>query len=163
MSRWAARGVLVAIGIALIAAGPSTRALGVVIVVARVFWAMVGTARGQGSTGPREYVRTYDATVTETFEALRAAVKQLRYRVRSIDKANSEIAFNTGMSWSTWAGQDFTAVAQEHQAGKTELRMVGATSRRGLGGLHELDHWAETEKLGNRVLDRTNEELRRRH
>jgi len=158
MARWAVRGVGIAIGIAFIAAGPSTRTLGVIIVVIAIASAIAFEgARKGGSLASQEYVRSYNGTADETFEALHSAVTSLRYRVRSIDVAKREISFNTRMSRKTWAGQDFTAVV--HPKGrKSELQLVGATSQRGPGAIQSVS-WGETEKLGNRVLDRTYEEL----
>lgn len=125
--------------------------------MAGVLLAVMAAGRGQGPQNPQEFVRTYDASTQETFEALHSAVTQLRYRVISIDAKQNEIAFNTGMSMKTWAGQDFTAVVRGHEADRSELRLVGGTSTRGFGG--QLYSWGETEQLGNRVLDRTSEEL----
>jgi hypothetical protein len=155
------RGVGVAIGIVLIAVGSHTRALGVVVLVANVV-AVVGfsRARSRGSVAPHELVRSFDVGPDETFGALRAAVEQLGYRMRSLDAEKRTIIFSTGMSLKTWAGQNFSAVVRDSVDGASEVCLVGETSQSGLGALQSVS-WGETEQLANRVLDLTARSLER--
>ena len=159
MSRWGALGVGVLIGIVLITNGAGR--VGIFVLIASVV-AAIGfeMARRRGSLRPREVAKTYSGTPDEVFTALRSVVDQLGYRTTSSDAQQREIEFNTGMSWKTWAGQDFSGSVDTQPQGGTEVRLVGVTSQRGLGSIQSVS-WGEAEKLGNRVLDQLAERLTR--
>jgi hypothetical protein len=159
VSRWVTRGVGVVLGIALIANGSGTRALGIFVLIASVVAAIAfEMARRGGSPRPREFANTYSADADEVFAALCSVIDQLGYRITSCDARQREIEFNTGMSWKTFAGQDFSGSVDAHLQGRSEVRLVGVISQRGLGSIQSVT-WGETQKLGNRVLDQLAERI----
>jgi uncharacterized membrane protein YhiD involved in acid resistance len=160
LARWVAHGVGIAIGIAFIAAGSSTRVIGFVFVALNVV-AGIGSevARRRGSLAARELSRTYQASESDTFAALRSVLAERGYTVMSVDPEQRTLRFNTDLSRKTWSGQDFTATVR-HTAGPkaAEIQLVGATSTRGLGSVQSVS-WGETRILGDRVLDQVGSAL----
>ena len=149
-----------AIGVLLIAAGSGARGLGGVFLVAAIVGLLGSeTARRRGWLTPCAFARVYDAAEGEVFRALHSAIEQLGYHVTSLDAQQRDIAFNTGISLRTWSGQDFTGSVASPSPGRSEVRLVGVTSQRGLGSIQAIT-WGETDRLGNRVLDRVGEELK---
>ncbi len=160
MARWVPIGAYVAFAIWLIAAGPRTRLLGFAFLVSSAVGVLISTvARRRGSLAERKLAQVYDASPAETFAALRSAIEQLGYRVRSVDTDQRQVTFNTGISMKTIAGQDFTGVVREEPSGRGEIYLVGATCQRGLGALQSVS-WGETDLLARRVLEQVETELR---
>jgi hypothetical protein len=152
--RWITRGIGIAAGVVLIALGPSTRGLGVVVVVVGLVAAFGFEALRRRTVRSTSLSRVYPANEAQTFAAVETAIQQLDYKVLSKDLTAQTLSFNTGMSLKTWAGQDYTAAL--HLASgpdSTELELTGSTSQRGMGALPSVS-WGETERCARRVLDR---------
>jgi hypothetical protein len=152
--RWITRGIGIAAGVVLIALGPSTRGLGLVLVVIGLVAAFGFEALRRRSIRPTSLSRVYSANEAQTFAAVENAIQQLGYKVLSKDPMAQALSFNTGMSLKTWAGQDYTATL--HLASgpdSTELELTGSISQRGMGALQAVS-WGETERCARRVLDR---------
>jgi hypothetical protein len=164
VNRWTVRILTIGAGIGLIVAGPSTRILGLVVLVLELGSVAIAelARRRDWSFGPgaRSFSRTYRAGPDETWHALLAVVERLGYRQVEAVAADRRLSFNTGMSTRTWAGQDFEAsvVHGPDGAGASALHLRGVTSARGLGVTQSLS-WGETSRLGTKVLEAVGAQL----
>jgi len=160
VSRWIARGIGLVVGVALLAAGSSTRGLGALVVLFTALVVVVAeVARRRGSPGPDSFSRQFTATREATWQALIVVIRRLGYRNIYVVDQDREVSFNTGMSVWTWAGQDFEAVVTATpDRGTTMIELRGVTSSRGLGAIQSFS-WGEAKRLGNEVLEAVEHEL----
>lgn len=93
----------------------------------------------------------FAASPGRVFSACKHAVALLGYTVISSDESGRMIAFNTGRSMRTWAGQDLQATVLAY--GKGSRVVVGGTiARRGGIASAQQIAWGEKAALSNTFL-----------
>jgi hypothetical protein len=91
-------------------------------------------------------VERFQEPADHVFAAAQAAAQQSAKTIDSIDPGARTIYFNTGMSMSSWNGQNVTATVADDPAGGSTLTVTAQVARRGLSSF-QLVSWGE----GNRV------------
>lgn len=89
--------------------------------------------------------QTYNAPYDGVWDALRATIWDLGYKDVREDRGTGTIAYRTGLSLSTWRGQQMTAVVRPYGA-STVISLTG------YGAFPQLTSWGEKRRLAERVL-----------
>ena len=76
---------------------------------------------------------------------------QNRWKVLEQDPSGGWITFNTGLSWSSWSGQDVTVQVADAGNGQTHVTAGGKIARRGLASA-QLISWGEKGRLVKSLL-----------
>lgn len=84
------------------------------------------------------------------FAAGQRAVRDLGYKIDAIDRANGLLNFKTGMSWSSWAGQEMSVMFVENGDGTIEVSVSGRRNQSGV--VLQVYDWGEAKKIANWVL-----------
>jgi hypothetical protein len=90
--------------------------------------------------------QTYAASAQQVWDALRQTVAEFRYKDVREDPSAGTMEFRTGLSWSSWRGQQMTATVRELSPGQTQLTLTG-----GLALKVQVTSWGEKEKIANKV------------
>jgi hypothetical protein len=91
--------------------------------------------------------QTYAAGREQVWEALRATIAELKYKDVREDPGAGTIEFRTGLSWSSWRGQEMTATVREAGPGSTTLSLTG-----GLALKVQATSWGEKKRIAKKVL-----------
>jgi hypothetical protein len=154
--RWITRGFAVTIGVAVIIVANSNaqRLFGVLLIVsAAVAGGVLETIRRRNPPADRHmYKRSFRSSEDDTYAALRRVVDELRYKRLEENVSRRTVAFNTGISGKTWAGQDYAAAVLRSDDSEAQIELVGGIAQRGLGRVQAVA-WGETDALANKVLD----------
>lgn len=110
--------------------------------------------------GGKTIERSFDASPKRTFEAARIAVANLGFSVLHSDAVGLVVSFNTGRSWSSWAGQDLTASVFA-DGSRSRVVVGGSLATRGnpFGGGSQLGSWGEKGRLSTKFLDEIGAQL----
>ena len=84
------------------------------------------------------------------FVACQRAVRDLGYKIDVIDRANGLLNFKTGMSWSSWAGQEMSVTFMDNGNGTIEVSVSGRRSQSGV--VLQVYDWGESKKIAKKVL-----------
>jgi hypothetical protein len=95
----------------------------------------------------RAIERTYNAPRDRVWNVLRAEIADLGYKDVKADRAAGTIEYRTGLSMSTWRGQQMTAVVRD-EGGSSIISLTGRSA------LPQLFDWGEKTRLARKVLDR---------
>lgn len=90
--------------------------------------------------------RTYNAPRDRVWDALRATINDLGYKDVKENRGVGVVEYRTGLSLSTWRGQQMTAVVRD-VGGSTVV------SLRGHSAFPQLVSWGEKKRLAEKVLD----------
>jgi len=88
------------------------------------------------------------------FDFALEAIKELGYKFDRIDKNSGLIAFETGLSWKSWAGQRISVMILEH-GNSTEISISGV--RKQTGVIVQLYDWGEAKSIANKVIQKIDE------
>jgi hypothetical protein len=91
--------------------------------------------------------QTFAASGQQVWEALRQTIAELRYKDVNEDAAAGTIEFRTGMSWSSWQGQQMTATVRETSPGMAQVSLTGGVALK-----VQLTSWGEKKKIARKVL-----------
>lgn len=91
--------------------------------------------------------QTFAAGGQEVWEALRQTIAELRYKDVNEDASAGTIEFRTGLSWSSWQGQQMTATMRETSPGMTQVSLAG-----GLALKVQVTSWGEKKRIARKVL-----------
>src|SRR4051812_8640497 len=94
--------------------------------------------------------RTYRRRMDQAFLATQKAVRDLGYKVDSIDKAAGLLNFKTGMSWKSWAGQEMTAMLIDNGDGSVDVSLTGRRSQTGV--VLQIYDWGEKGGIAKKVF-----------
>jgi hypothetical protein len=98
--------------------------------------------------------QTFAAPATQVFEALRQTVADLGYKDVREDPAAGTIEFRTGLSWSSWRGQQMTATVREAGPDATVISLAG-----GLALKVQATSWGEKKRIAKKVLSQVEQRL----
>jgi hypothetical protein len=102
--------------------------------------------------------RTYYQTVDRVFAGAQKAVRDLGYKVDSLDKANGLISFKTGMSWKSWGGQEMSIMIIDNGDGSVEVSVSG--KRKQTGVILQVTDWGEAVGIAKKVFVKMNEHIK---
>jgi hypothetical protein len=93
--------------------------------------------------------QTFAASRQQVWEALRGAIADLNYTdvVESPDAGTIE--FRTGISMSSWRGQQMTATVREAGPGSTQVSLTGGVALK-----VQLTSWGEKKRIAKKVLSK---------
>src|SRR3990172_7389714 len=86
-------------------------------------------------------VRTYNKPIDQVFVAAQKAIRDLGYKIDSLDKAAGLLNFKTGMSWKSWAGQEMSLMLLDSGSGSVEVSITGRRSQSGV--ILQIYAWGE--------------------
>ncbi len=94
-------------------------------------------------------VMQYDADPQRATKALTAVIARLGYTVKTVDKENGLVTFETGMSMWSWAGQSMSAHVLD--VGKSVQITIGGTMK-SHGAQIQVYDWGESAKIAAKVF-----------
>jgi len=103
-------------------------------------------------------IKTYQETLDKVFAAVQKAVRDLGYKVDSMDKAHGLLDFKTDMSWKSWAGQEMSVMLIDNGDGSVEVSISGRRNQSGV--MLQAYDWGEAGGIANRVFGGMDEYLR---
>src|SRR4051812_33865410 len=98
--------------------------------------------------------QTFAAATPVVWEALRQTVADLRYKDVNEDSHTGTIEFRTGLSWSSWRGQQMTATVRSAAPDATVLSLTG-----GLALKVQATSWGEKKRIAEKVLSQVEQRL----
>src|SRR3954464_3943850 len=96
----------------------------------------------------------FGAPRTVVFEALRQTVADLGYKDVREDPAAGTIEFRTGLSWSSWRGQEMTATVREAGPDSTVVSLAGGRALK-----VQATSWGEKKRMREEVLSQVEQRL----
>jgi hypothetical protein len=91
--------------------------------------------------------QTFAAATPVVWDALRQTVADLRYKDVNEDPQAGTIEFRTGLSWSSWRGQQMTATVRSADPDATVVSLAG-----GLALKVQATSWGEKKRIAKKVL-----------
>ena len=98
--------------------------------------------------------QTIDASGQQVWEALRQTVADLRYKDVNENPSAGTIEFRTGLSWSSWRGQQMTATVRDLGNGQSVLTLTG-----GLALKVQATSWGERKRISQKVIQGVEQRL----
>lgn len=95
----------------------------------------------------------FEASPERTLEAFKLAVAQLGYRLLNFDESAKLLAFNTGRSMKSFAGQDLQVTVVPSDGGSTAILGGSIARRGGLSGSQQLA-WGEKGALIKKTVEK---------
>jgi hypothetical protein len=92
------------------------------------------------------------------FAAAQAVAQQMAKSVDQVDPAGRTIYFNTGMSLSSWNGQNVTARVSDAPEGGSLLEVGAQVKRSGLSSFQVVS-WGEGARLSRKFANRVRDQL----
>jgi len=93
---------------------------------------------------------TFQKSLDQVFSAAQKAVRDLGYKVDSLDKSNGLLNFKTGMSWWSWAGQEMSVMMIDNGNGSVEVSVSGRRNQSGV--VLQLTDFGEAGGIARKVL-----------
>lgn len=92
----------------------------------------------------------YDVPVERLHAAVLAVVDDRgRWKLQADEGPGGAVRFNTGLSMSSWSGQDMAALTAADGAGST-LTISGQVAQRGLGSIQQVS-WGEAGRIAKKL------------
>ena len=103
----------------------------------------------------------FTASEDRLFKAAVQTAMALGYSVKHTDPSMRVIAFNTGMSMRSWAGQDMSVSVVQGDGGRNGVTIGGTRAQLALGGVPQVFDWGERGKIVRTFLQKFEEILPR--
>jgi hypothetical protein len=103
-------------------------------------------------------IRTYKKPIDTVFAAAQKAVRDLGYKIDSLDKSNGLLNFKTGLSWKSWAGQEMSIMMIDSGDGKVEVSVTGRRNQSGV--VLQVYDWGEAKGIAAKVLAEMDRHIR---
>ena len=103
----------------------------------------------------------FTASEDRLFKAAVQTAMALGYSVKHTDPSMRVIAFNTGMSMRSWAGQDMSVSVVQGDGGRNGVIIGGTRAQLALGGVPQVFDWGERGKIARTFLQKFEEILPR--
>ena len=98
--------------------------------------------------------QTFAAQAPVVWEAVRETVADLRYKDVNENPQAGTIEFRTGLSWSSWRGQQMTATVRPAGPDATVLSLEG-----GLALKVQATSWGEKKRIAKKVVSGVEQRL----
>jgi hypothetical protein len=92
----------------------------------------------------------YTSKMPETIKALMTVIARLGYTLGTVDKENGLIAFETGKSMSSWAGQSMSVLVIETDNESVEITIGGTMKAH--GDQLQVYDWGEASKIAKNIF-----------
>jgi hypothetical protein len=89
-------------------------------------------------------------TFGDAFSAAQKSIRNLSYKVDSLDRQNGLITFKTGMSAKSWAGQEMSLMLIDNGDGSIEVSITGRRNQTGV--VIQLADWGEADSIVAQIL-----------
>ena len=100
---------------------------------------------------PKPFVATYNSNVDATIKALVGIIAKSGYTLGSVDNENGLIAFETGKSMSSWAGQSMSVLVTARDSDSVEITISGTMKT--AGDQLQVYDWGEAGKIAKRIFE----------
>lgn len=100
----------------------------------------------------------FSTTLDQAFSCAQKAIRDLGYKVDLLDKPNGLLNFKTGMSWSSWAGQEMSVMIIDNGDNTVEVSVTGRRNQNGV--VLQVYDWGEAKGIASKLLARMAEYLR---
>jgi hypothetical protein len=98
--------------------------------------------------------QTFSANGQQVFDALRQTIADLRYKDVNENPQAGTLEFRTGLSWSSWRGQQMTATVREATPGQTTLSLTGGVALK-----VQVTSWGEKKRIAEKVVAGVQQQL----
>lgn len=95
-------------------------------------------------------VKQYASDEAKAIKAVTAVIARLGFTLKGVDQVNGLVTFETGMSWSSWAGQNMSVHVMDVSNGVQIT--VGGTLKAHGAQIQAYD-WGEAAKIAGKVFD----------
>ena len=102
-------------------------------------------------------IKMYQKSLDQAFAGAQKAVRDLGYKVDSMDKANGLLNFKTGMSWKSWAGQEMSIMFIDNGDGTVEVSITGRRNQSGV--VLQVADWGEAKGIAKKVFAKLDQYL----
>lgn len=102
-------------------------------------------------------VKSYQGSVDQVFAAAQKSVRDLGYKVDSMDKANGLLNFKTDMSWRSWAGQEVSVMMIDNGDATVEVSVSGRRNQSGV--MLQAFDWDEVGGIAAKLFGRLDDYL----
>ena len=92
----------------------------------------------------------YEADLNKAVKAVTTVVARLGYTLGHVDKENGIVAFETGMSINSWAGQKMSAQILDLEEGNVQITIGG--NRKSHGAQLQVYDWGEAGKISGKIF-----------
>jgi len=103
-------------------------------------------------------VKTYRGSMDQVFAAAQKAVRDLGYKIDSMDKAHGLLDFKTNMSWKSWAGQEVSVMLIDNGDATVEVSVGGHRNQSGV--MLQAYDWGEAAGIATKLFSRMDDYLR---
>jgi hypothetical protein len=94
--------------------------------------------------------RDYAKPASTILDGALRAIRDLGYKIDSIDKNNGLINFKTGMSWRSWAGQEMSVLVLGNGDNASSVDISSRRSQTGV--ILQVYDWGEKGKIAKKVF-----------
>ena len=94
--------------------------------------------------------RRYWKTLDQVFVAAQRTVRDLGYKVDTMDRANGLLNFKTGMSWKSFAGQEMSVMMIDNGDGSVDVSITGRRNQNGV--VLQVYDWGEAKGIASNVF-----------
>lgn len=101
--------------------------------------------------------KIYHKTLGQAFAAAQKAVRDLGYKVDTLDKTSGLLNFKTGMSWKSWAGQEMSVMIIDNGNGSVEVSVSGRRNQSGV--VIQIYDWGEAAGIAKKVIAKMDENM----
>ena len=101
--------------------------------------------------------KVYKGNIKKVFIACQKSVRDLGYKVDSINKEEGLVNFKTGMSWWSWAGQEMSVMMIAEDENSVEVNISGR--RNAHGAVLQVYDWGEARGIAKKLLAKMDEYL----
>lgn len=99
----------------------------------------------------------FSIALDQAFSCAQKAIRDLGYKVDLLDKPNGLLNFKTGMSWSSWAGQEMSVMIIDNGDGTVEVSVTGRRNQNGV--VLQVYDWGEAKGIAGKLLAKMAEYL----
>jgi hypothetical protein len=104
----------------------------------------------------------FDAAQPEVYGALVTAVTEAGYVVKALDRESGVVAFTTGMSWKSWAGQAMTATVVPGGPDQCTVLIGGKRAGYRFGKPIQAYDWGEKNSIASKLFAGIEQQLSHR-
>ena len=100
---------------------------------------------------------TFNNSLDQVFSSAQKAIRDLGYKVDSLDKNNGLLNFKTGLSWWSWAGQEMSVMMIDNGNSSIEVSVSGRRNQSGV--VLQITDFGEAGGIARKVIAKMAEHL----
>lgn len=98
--------------------------------------------------------QTFNADRPRVWQALQETIAELNYKDVNENEGAGTIEFRTGLSWSSWRGQQMTATVHALDPTTTNVSLTGGVALK-----VQVTSWGEKKRIAKKVLERVEQKV----